>query len=297
MPLPDAVALPAALAGRAVATPEEPWLFDRGAHDWGWRSWAQVADQVARGAAILRRARELAGERLGDAARVAFADRLHPDAVAVALAVQAAGGVAVPVAEREEARVDAWAQVGEVASAVPAVALPAVRSRLARWTPELDALRPGDPDAGAFGRRLPGGRRDDRTRSHRELCDAARAWSARLPPPRGRPIVLASPEIGRRHRQVLLAWTLTAGAAWVLEDEPALLLPSALRNRPTLVLAPGADLALLATALRERRHRRWHRLEAVGVTDDAPAEVYLGEEWEGLDVPVVRLGECPRGWQ
>lgn len=249
------VSLPSALADHAAATPEEPWLFARADDDWRWRSWNQVADQVARGAAELC--------RLEPAVRVAGADLLHPEAVALALAVQAAGGVAVP------------AGAGD-----PAIVLPPVRSRLSRWTPELDALRHTNPDALAF----PG-------RTHRDLWEAASAWSARFPPPRGRPIVLASPEIGRVHRQVLLAWTLATGAAWVLEDDPIAFLPAVLRNRPTRVVAPGADLALLATALRERRHRRWHRLEAVGVTDDASAELYLADAWDALGVPVASLAE------
>jgi hypothetical protein len=255
-------ALPAALADRAAATPEEPWLFYRDADDWRWRSWGQVADQAARGAAALR---PPAGT-----ARVAVDDRLHPDAVAAALAVQAAGGAAVPGGEGA------------------ALALPPVRSRLARWTPDLDALRHAAADAVAFA-----GPRDQEGRTHRDLIGAAIAWSDALPAPRGRPIVLASPGVGRLHRQVLLAWNLFTGAAWVLEDDPIGFLPAVLRNRPTFVLAPGADLALLATALRERRHRRWHRLRAVGLTDEASAELYLGDEWDALGVPVVRLGRRP----
>lgn len=257
------VSLPAALADHAAATPEEPWLFDRDGDDWRWRSWAQVADQAARGAGVLG--------RLAGTARVVVADRLAPDAVAAALAVQAAGGVAVQAGDR-------------AADDAPAPDLPPVRSRLARWTPDLDALRHTDPDALAFA-----------GRTHHDLWAAARVWSGRFPAPRGRPILLASPELGRVHRQVLLAWALATGAAWVLEDDPFAFLPSALRNRPTRVLAPGADLALLATALRERRHRRWHRLEAVGVTDDAPAELYYGDEWDALGVPVVRLGRPTAG--
>ncbi|MCP4662775.1 MAG: hypothetical protein GY856_45865, partial [bacterium] len=48
--------LPAGLAAHAAASPEEPWLFYRDRWDWQWRSWSQVADQVARAAQALRRA-------------------------------------------------------------------------------------------------------------------------------------------------------------------------------------------------------------------------------------------------
>ncbi len=257
--------LPAALAERAAELPEEPWLFYREGIDWRWHSWSQVAHRVARGAASLRQSGRLR-KRGG---RISYADRLHPDGVAAALAIQAAGGIAVPDGEDLD--------------------LPPVASRLGRWQPELESLRGtiGADDA-AFG-----SWHGAPPRTHRELWSAAAAWSALLgaveEKPGRRAIVLASGGVGGTTREILLAWTLATGAAWVLEDDADRFVPAALRTRPTWVAAPGSEAGLLALSLRERRHRRWHRLRAVGITDDAPAEIYLAEEWDVLGVPVVRL--------
>jgi hypothetical protein len=80
----------------------------------------------------------------------------------------------------------------------------------------------------------------------------------------------------------------------VLEDDPDAFVPALLRNRPTLIVAPGVDAGLAALALGEKRHRRWHRLRAVGVTDDAPAEIVHQAEWEALGVRVVALHRLSR---
>lgn len=260
--------LPSALADRAEASPDDPWLFYREGFDWRWRSWSQVAHQAALGARLLRRS-----GRLEQGGRMAYGDRLHPDSIAAVLAIQAAGGLAVPVAADEEAEVPE---------------LPPVASRLGRWRPDLDSLRAAlRDDAGAFG----GGHGEPRT--HRELWRAAAAWSAGLPAveekPRKRAIALASGAVAAEMREIFLAWTLATGSAWVLEDDADFFVPAALRNRPTMVAAPGSEAGLLALSLGERRHRRWCRLRAVGITDDAPAEIFLEEEWDALGVPVVRL--------
>ncbi len=242
--------LPAALAARAEAFPEDPWLFQRRgellvAGGWSWRSWAQVADQAARGTRDVRPGQE-----------VAFVDRLESDSVAAFLAIEAAGGIAVASAEADDPFV-----------------VPPVRSRLERWTADLESL------AGAP-------RRDD----HQELWRAALHWRSLLPPKDGsRPIVLASARIEPRFRRVLLAWTLATGAAWVLEDDPEAFVPAALWTRPTHVVAPGDEAGLLALAFSQRRHRRWRRLRSVGLTDDAPAEIFGAEPWQALGVAAERL--------
>ncbi len=245
--------LAAALAARAAAFPEDPWLFHRRgdlplAGGWHWRSWAQVADQVARGMAALGDVRP--GQK------VAFADRLEPDSVAAALAIEAAGGRAVPSAEEDDP-----------------FDSPPVRSRLDRWTADLESLA---------------GRRED----HQELWQAARRWHSALPQDGSRPIVLASARVEPACRRVL-AWALATGAAWVLEDDPEAFVPAALWTRPTHVIAPGDEAGLLALALAQKRHRRWHRLRAVGLTDDAPAEIFAAGEWPNLAVATARLPSGP----
>jgi len=73
----DAATLPSALREQARVRAQEPWLFHRPAWTWQWRSYGQVADQVARGAEALREAG--AGGRHGCLPLVA------PDAVAAAV--------------------------------------------------------------------------------------------------------------------------------------------------------------------------------------------------------------------
>lgn len=253
--------LPAMLAAQASGTPEEPWLFYRRGWDWQWLSWSQVAHQVAQGAGELRRSGTL--EREGG--RIAFAPRFEPGAIGSALAILAAGGVAVPSGNEESVLV------------APAP------SRLDRWTPDLGALG--------------GGRRDDDLafpgRTGEDLRRAVDRWHGTLAPfcseSGRRSIVLASAAVDRATWEVLLAWTLLTGAAWVLEDDPDAFVSALLRNRPTLIVAPGAEAGLAALALGEKRHRRWHRLRAVGLSDGAPAEIVHQDEWEALGVPIVAL--------
>jgi len=264
--------LPAALAAHAAAFPEDPWLFYRDRWDWQWRSWSQVADQVARAAAALRRA---TGPRIG------FDARPGPDAVAVELAVRAVGLIAVPVAGADCApddsaqappRWDGWAEVGEAVASTegdtaPArIRLPAVRSRLARWTPE--AIASAGPAEEALWR-------------------SAARFAESLPALTGRPIVLASSRVDRAVVSTLLAWILKSGAAWVLEPEPEGFVPAVLRTRPTLVLAPSQDLDLLALAMDSGTRRRWSRLQAAVVTDEAA----MGAEdrWRRVGASVIRF--------
>lgn len=258
--------LPAVLAARAAASPDEPWLFFRDRWDWQWRSWSQVADQVARAAAALRRAgTRIAGPRIG------FDARLDPDAVAVELAVHAAGLIAVPIFGAENATWDGWAEVGEDAAprddAPARIQLPAVRSRLDRWTPET-VVSSGAADAA--------------------LWRSAARFAERLPALQGRPIVLASARVDRAVRRTLRAWILKTAAAWVLEPEPEWFVPAALWTRPTLVLAPAEELGILALTMASgKQRRRWTRLQAVVVTDEA-TEVGIADGWARVDVPVVR---------
>lgn len=252
--------LPAMLAARAASAPEEPWLFYHLGWDWHWLSWSQSAHQVAAGARELRRS-GTAGRDL-----VAFAARFEPDAIASALAILAAGAVAV-----------------HDDSETGAVDVPPAPSRLDRWTPDLEALG-GDrrPDDLVFG-----------ARTGTDLRAAVDRWRRTLPPlspkPGGRPVVLASASVGRATWEVLVAWTLRTGAAWVLEDDPDAFVSALLRNRPTLIVAPGSDAGLAALALEDKSHRRWHRLLAVGLTDDAPAEIVHREAWDDLGARVVAL--------
>ena len=266
------------LAERARAAGEEPWLFYRDRLDWEWRSWARVADQVARGAEALRAVS-------AEPCRIGFDARQHPDAVAASLAIQAAGHLAVPVRggvdQAPAAGCDAWAAVGAGAGPGPgmrSIELPPARSMLEKT--ELRPLVPEPESAGAL--EVPGCRR----LSPAELASSARDLDRRLPASADRPIVCAAPELDEATLQRLAAWTLNSGAAWVHEAAPEAFVETVLWARPTLVWAPPARLERLASRMTARKHRRHSRLSAVvtaGGIDPGP--------WTALGAMVVELDE------
>ncbi len=269
----------AILAERARAAPHEPWLFHRDGWDWRWLSWSRAADQVARGAAVLR------GAVAGGSA-VAYAARQHPDAVAAGLAIQAAGMVSVPVSGEPEAGADAWAEVegaagqGRVTGAARVV-LPAALSPLDRTR-----LLELDSEAAAGAVRLP----DRGEPAPAASIRAAERLAGALPPAARRAIVCASPDLDPAAAHLLEAWTLVRAAAWVLEPQGSALLETVLWARPTQVWGRPGELARLGSRMAERKHRRHSRLSAVvaaggGVVDPDP--------WQALGVEVVSLGEDP----
>src|SRR5215210_482815 len=88
--------LPAALFRHAAAGREEPWLFRAEGWDWRWHSWGEVAGWVSAWAERL--------SALPAGSRTAFSYAPHPRAVALDLAIQAAGLVPAPMSgEREGA--------------------------------------------------------------------------------------------------------------------------------------------------------------------------------------------------
>ncbi len=265
----------AALAERAAADGDEPWLFYRRGWDWRWRSWGQVADQVARGAATLRRSPALAA-RPGPGRpdpRVAFDGRQHPDALAAGLAIQAAGATAVP----RSAGPLRPLEVAALEGGNPAVRLrlPICRSRLERWRPralELETPVGGlafDPAAAAV--------------SQQQMDGEADRLASLLPAATGRQILCASAALDPRALQVLVAWTASTGAAWILESDAEDFLAAARWARPTLVVATVGELEGLAAAFGGGKHRRYRRLEAIV----AVGEVAASEAWQELGVPVV----------
>ena len=81
--------LPALLFAHAARDAAQPWLFFRQSWDWRWRSWGELAAAVAALAGEVRRAATGAGLTPGQ--RIGFAYTPAPDAVALDLALQAAG--------------------------------------------------------------------------------------------------------------------------------------------------------------------------------------------------------------
>ena len=158
--------------------------------------------------------------------------------------------------------------------------LPACRSRLESWEPR--PLAPVAAGALAFDPAA-------LEVSEDEIERHADALAALLPPADGRPIVCASAALDSRTMQVLQAWTLTHGAAWVLERDREDFPGAVLWSRPTLVFAGGRELDRLAAALGGRRHRRHHRLAAAVAVGGAAGSAAWGE----LGVPVVEWGPAP----
>lgn len=249
----NAKTLPSALREQARARPEEPWLFHRPSWVWQWRSYVQVADQVARAAEALREA--------GVAERVACPPLVEPDAVAEALAVQAAGSVA---------------------AAGPGAAfavLPPAHRRIDAWTPRTidDRSNPAGPAfAGDDGRLV----------SHEDLLRSAESWRLRLPSDERRHIVATSPRLGPALRHELMAFTLASNAAWALEHDPDAFVAAVEWCRPTVAAVTPAEAEELATALGERRHRRWSRLRLLVVEGGAAEDVGRDLGVEVLSFPL-----------
>ncbi len=148
--------LTAILAALAEQIPEEPWLFHRGWISWEWRSFAQVADQVARGVQLLQASQQNPHQDRSDRAQsrqVAFDSRCHPDQVAIDLAIQAAGLTSVAVGP--DLLLPAWEP--QPACWMDSEGVPADPARLALRLPAPSSwLKPRpltalDPSAGAAG--------------------------------------------------------------------------------------------------------------------------------------------------
>lgn len=284
------------LAARARRTPADPWLFYREGWEWSWRSWRRVADQVARGAAeIRRRASNVARRRASNVAPpvIAYGARQDPDAVAAGLAIQAVGAVALPVAggvppDPEEWRYAAWAEVeccqspATVPPGVERWVLPAARTQLDRT--ERRPLAPADPVGGV--RIDP----SEATLSARRLMDAARDLDARIALSEGRSIVCADPELGLAASRSIETWTLLADAAWVLEPDREAFFQTVLWARPTVVFAAADALERLGELLAPRKRRRHSRIRvAVRIGEGRVREAL----WRDLEVRIVGVGENP----
>lgn len=273
--------LPSLLLAPVRRHGEEPALFHHGASGWRWRSWLQLADQVARGA--------LALEECGAAPLLTFTPCFSADDLAVDLAVQAAGRTSAPRApeapERGAARV---AVAGSATAEGVAVLLPAVRSRLERWRPA--ALDPLAGEVAARGAVEVVTAAGPRALGGAALRRAAEAVGSLVGPLAGRPIVALGVGLEAPAGRLAAAWGLAAGAALVLPPGPAELVPTVLWARPTVVVAAAQEVELLAAACEGRRLRRWSRLAAVlvaGATDAA------GEGAERLARRGVRLSVLP----
>jgi hypothetical protein len=281
--------LPSALRRQAAADPESPFLFWPDGWNWRWWSWRETAELAARWAAPLA--------ALPPACSVAFAGAAYPEAIALDLAVQSAGLTPVPLAlGRGGGAAEGHARHGrEAQGAEPALAA-AARAGCLAWLEVVGgavrvmrleapaggaapataasgtaaapahgsaAMPSGDPgvlvtgDAGSW-RRL----------SQSELLSAAAeversiaSLSGRHADSREREILVAGWPLEEWAGRLLAAWAVAAGAALVLQADPALRLGAVLWARPTVFHGTAEELAALRlrVAAARRRHRRRRR--------------------------------------
>ncbi|MBV8198991.1 MAG: hypothetical protein JOZ15_00050 [Acidobacteria bacterium] len=263
-----------ALERHAGADPESPFLFWPEGWNWRWWSWRQVAELAARWSA------PLAGLRAG--AGVAFAGGAYPQAIALDLAVQAAGLTPVPLpvpvslplaggagaAGAPGLEVDAEAVRREAVQAgciawLEAAADQVAVTRLAQAAGRDAAA--GEDEAGGPGVLVAGDGGERRRLAEAELLAAAgRIDEAMGAPAGGRPgsrnreILVAGWPLQEWTGRLLAAWAILAGAALVLETDPARRLGTVLWARPTVFIGSAAEVAALrARVAAARRPRRW----------------------------------------
>lgn len=230
--------------------------------------------------------RGVVGEAVSSSSRVGFEETGRPSAIALDLAIQAAGACAVPLpAGLAGGELDAALaardcsflarfepRAGEAPpspAAVPAVLVPR------RELPEREAPTPASAawaagsvlvaDGGGFAELPPA-----------ELLAAAGAFAGRLAAarPRSREILVLPRPLHHSAGRLLAAWSLLAGAALVLEPDPGHLVRSAVWVRPTVFAGDVAEISALRAAVGESRGRglplrRLHTLAVVGRADRA----------------------------
>jgi hypothetical protein len=80
---------------------------------------------------------------------------------------------------------------------------------------------------------------------------------------RARQILVAGPQLGEWPVRLLTTWAILAGAALVLQPDPALRLGTVRWARPTVFQGSAAEIAALREQVEEsRRHRRRWRLSS-----------------------------------
>lgn len=300
----------------------EPWLFFRRAWHWRWRSYAQMADQVRRGADAWRRAAESAQTPPW----AHFHGTQHPDTFAYLLVVLSQGGAAVlhppsaswpPSFEGLSSETDGascrettdlWLQTVDegqevgVAAPVdggpPRLLLPAAAGQLESRA--LEPLRAQDFDDQASGRLV------DPTAgpiTMPSLGSRAAILARHLDASRGRkasrPILCVSPRVAPVDLWPIAWATLLSDAVWILEPQTDAFAATAAWARPTVAVASTAEeeralhRGLVATPRRHRRLRRVLVLPAHSVA--APEKGGDGEPlapqlWRELGVERVVLG-------
>jgi len=251
--------LPAALFRHAAAGREEPWLFRAEGWDWRWHSWGEVAGWVSAWSERL--------STLPAGSRAAFSYVSRPAEVALDLAIQAAGLVPVPASGvREGGGARFWVEIEGEELRVAELGSPG--SATIETPPE---------NLVALAERVQAEIRGPLRKSPREI------------------VVLGGP-LERPEERAMLSWATLAGAAVILEPDPALRVATAAWVRPTVFHGTAAELARLRTWVEEEGKgllRRgpglpFRRLRTVLATEE------MSEEERGFwEERGVRVGRVP----
>jgi hypothetical protein len=304
--------LPAALFRHAASHPEEPWLFQAEGWDWRWRCWGDVAREV------IDKAEGLAGISAGS--RYSFPYSARPEDVILDLAVQAAGLVAAPTAGPPPP--------SPPRPSSPAPSLPPTPGEEGERKDKKDEKDEKDekdskdeqgrrssvffPSPGEGGREGAGEGPGVRARaggavvvrnsqpvelSASDLIATAERIQKQTEPSGGRDIIVLGGALEIPEERAMLSWATLAGAAVVLEPNPALRVATTAWVRPTVFHGTAAELAALRTWaekekkgwFRRRPHLPFRRLRSVLITGSEmlPSE---GEAfWADRGVRVERL--------
>jgi hypothetical protein len=288
--------LPGALAEHARSTPEDPWLFFAEGWNWRWCSFRDLDSWAACWAVAL-------GE-LPAGTRLRFPYRPSPQGVALDLAAQAAGLIA-----QAGPGSDTWRVIPEGGPA-EGIVLPPWRETPALETgpsiggpadararsPAMGAGAPiSDQAAGApisyKGSVVVEDEQGPRTVSQAELM----SWVARIesevrPSPGAREVVVSCRPLAEPAERAWLAWATVAGAAVVLEQDPASLVATAAWARPTLFAGTAAELEELRRLVARRRGDRrlpLGRLRLLWLRGRDPVDKAALEFWRQRGVRVA----------
>jgi len=284
--------LPAALFHHAAVHAGEPWLFHAEGWDWRWHTWGEVAREV------MARAEGLSEIAAGS--RYAFAYTARPEDIVLDLAVQAAGLVSQPMSSPPPP--------SPPRPSSPAPSLPATPGEEGEKQEEAVFF----PSPGVVGREGAGEGSGVRARaggaavvrdgepvelSAAELIAMAEQLQKQIGSTSRRDIVVLSGPLEIPEERAMLAWATLAGAAVVLEPNPALRVATAAWVRPTVFHGTAAELAALR-GWAEKERKVWlrrgprlpfRRLRSVLVT--GPEALRAEEEafWRERGVRIGRI--------
>jgi hypothetical protein len=276
--------LPAALFRHAASGPEEPWLFRAEGWDWRWHSWGEIARRVEAQAEIL--ASQAAGPR------VAFAYEPCPEAIVFDLAIQAAGLVSEP-------------SPPQPSSPGPPPTLPGrggsqeiqflTRSPSPRqgWVEGWERGPGGEGSGGAVV--LRNGETVELTAA--DLIAMAEGVQKLVEPAGEHEIVVLGGPLEDPDERAMLSWATLAGAAVVLEPNPALRVATAAWARPTVFHGTAEEIVALRAWVKKekgglfRRRPRlpFRRLRTVLARGDSVLGAEEDAYWTERGVQVKRL--------